>query len=333
MRCLKQATLILALLGAIVLAGCGINDTTTGSSYNNGSGNQPYKPKTHLTHRSIVSNYYAGALDVMDATEDRLTSYTFAVGSEPTYLQPSPDGTLTLVNNTESNSISSFNNLQEKVWATIPLGGYTQSFVTSMNNEFGYAAVPNVSNGNPPNLPGGIVGFNPSDGSLNPEIEFPYVQYLAMDTAEQHLLAFTQGSAPTVGVTDIQTITGAIQVSLSAPVPALAAGQQVTIAGNSNSEFNGNCTIASVLPGNQQFTCTGSFLSGSGSGGTATFIANEDDTAHWVDLTTNDPATGVPPYYSLSLTTAVPISRPVAAFFSTNSTNGPYRGLYPELRL
>ena len=258
MSCLKQATLILALLGAIVLPGCRIQDTTTQAAYNTGSGDQPYKPKTHLKHRSIVSNYYAGALDVMDATEDRLTSFTFAVGSEPTYLQPSPDGTLTLVNNTESNSISSFNNFQEKVWATIPLGGFTQSFVTSMNNEFGFAAVPNVSNGNPPNLPGGIVGFNPSDGSLNPEIEFPYVQYLAMDTAEQHLLAFTSGAAPT-------------------------------------SVSTANCTIVV-----------------------------DDDTAHWVDMTTNDPATGVPPYYSLCLSTAggtlVQLSRPVAAFFSSDKT-------------
>ena len=34
--------------------------------------------------------------------------------------------------------------------------------------------------------------FNPTDGSLNTDIPFPYVQYLAMDTAEKHLLAFTQ---------------------------------------------------------------------------------------------------------------------------------------------
>ena len=38
--------------------------------------------------------------EVMDATQDRLTTFTFAVGSRPTYLQPSPDGTLTFVNNT-----------------------------------------------------------------------------------------------------------------------------------------------------------------------------------------------------------------------------------------
>jgi hypothetical protein len=254
---LKQATLILALLGAIVLAGCSSNsDTASQTSYNNGSGSQPFKPKTHLSHRSIVSNYNAGALDVMDTTQDRLlTNVTFPVGAEPTYLQLSPDATLTFVNNTASNSISTFDNFQETVRGTIQLGGWTQSFVTSKSNEFGFAAVPNISNGNPPSLPGGIVRFNPTDGSLNTGIQFPYVRYLAMDTAEQHLLAFTQDAAPTT--------VGAIVV--------------------------------------------------------------DDNTAHWVDLTTNDPATGVPPYYSLTLNgnaNTKPLSRPVAAFFSTDSSNG-----------
>ncbi len=255
---MKQATLILALLGAIILAGCGGNgDTTSQTTYNNGSGDQPFKPKTRLSHRAIVSNYFAGALDVMDTTQDRLTTFTFAVGSQPTYLQPSPDGTLTLVNNTASNTISSFNNDQEAVKATVQLGGWTQSFVTSTSNQFGFAAVYNVSNGNPPSLPGGIVRFNPTDGSLNTGIQFPYVRYLSMDTPEQHLLAFTQ-DAP------VLTVNG---VSVS-----------------------------------------------------------EDDTANWVDLTTNDPATGVPPYYTLSLSyangTPVSLSRPVTAFFSTASIQG-----------
>jgi hypothetical protein len=183
--------MIFALLGAIMLAGCGNSDTTSQTTFNNGSGDQPFKPTTHLSHRSLVTNYFAGQLQVMDATQDRLTTYTFAVGTLPTYLQSSPDGTLTLVNNTGSSSLTSFNNNLEAVKATINLGGSTQSFVTSISNKFGFAAVPNYSNGNPPNLPGAIARFNPTDGSLNTAIPFPNVQYLAMDTAEKHLLAFT----------------------------------------------------------------------------------------------------------------------------------------------
>ena len=244
MRCLKQATFIIALLGAIVLAGCGGSNNSTGqSNYNCGSGDQPYKPTTHLKHRSLVTNYYAGNMEVVDATKDQLTSFSFAVGSQPTYMQLSPDGTLTFTNNTGSNSISSFNNFQEAVKATILLGGWTQSFVTSTSNQFGFAAVYNLSNGNPPNAPGGIVRFNPTDGSVNTyDIPFPYVRYLAMDTAEKHLLAFT----------------------------------------------------------------------------------DVEDSAHWVDLTTADPKTQAPPYYTLTLTnasgTAVALSRPVAAFFSADNS-------------
>jgi DNA-binding beta-propeller fold protein YncE len=235
---LKQATLFIALLGAILLAGCGGNgDTTTQSSFNNGSGDQPFKPTTHLSHRSLVTNFYAGQLQVMDTLQDRLTTFTFAVGTQPTYMQPSPDGTLTFVNNTGSNSISSFNNNLESVKATIALGGWTESFVTSQSNKFGFAAVYNYSNGTF-RTPGAIVRFNPTDGSLNTQIQFPNVRYIAMDAAEKHLLAFT----------------------------------------------------------------------------------DVDDSAHWVDLTTIDPSTQVPAVSVLGTLPSGTFSRPVAAFFSADST-------------
>jgi len=226
-----------ALLGALLLAGCGNSDTTSQTNFNNGSGDQPFKPTTHLKHRSVVSNYYAGDLQVMDATQDRLTTFTFATGSEPTYLQSSPDGTLTFVNNTGSNSISSLNNNLESVKGTINLGGSTESFVTSVSNFIGFAAVPSYSNGTF-RVPGAIVRFNPTDGSLNTQIMFPNVQYLAMDVAEKHLLAFTA----------------------------------------------------------------------------------VDDDAHWVDLTTIDPTTLVPVVSVLTTLPTGTLTRPIAAFFSSDST-------------
>jgi DNA-binding beta-propeller fold protein YncE len=242
---LKQVLWIFALLGAFVLAGCGGNgDTTSQTTFNNGSGDQPFKPTTHLSHRSLVSNYYASVLSVMDTTQDRLTTYTFPVGTEPTYLQPSPDGSLTLVNNKGSNTISSLNNNLEAVKATINLGGWTESFVTSVSNKVGFAAVYNYSNGNPPNLPGAINRFNPTDGSLNTAIPFPFVQYLAMDPAEKHLLVFTKDDT-------------------SSP--------------------------------------------------------NGDDNAYWVDLTTDDPVTGVPAVSVLALPAGT-LSSPVGAFFSSDGT-------------
>lgn len=241
---MKQATITLALLGAIVLAGCGNGDTTTQSTFNNGSGDQPFKPITHLAHRSIVTNNFSGHLQVFDTFKDQLSTFTFVVGAQPTYIQPSPDGTLSFVNNTGSNSISSLNNNLEAVKATINLGGFTDSFVTSVSNKVGFAAVYNFSNGTV-NTPGAILPFNPTDGSLNTAIPFPNVRYLAMDTAEKHLLAFKDVTDP-----------------------------------------NGN------------------------------------DNAYWVDLTSFD-ANGLP---SVSLPlrdtagNVIPLSRPVAAFFSADNT-------------
>src|SRR6266536_928642 len=118
-------------------------------------------------------------------------------------------------NNTGSSSISSFNNLQEKVKATIHLGGFTESYVTSQNNKSGFAAVPNYSNGNF-NTPGAIVRFNPTDGSLNTAIPFPNVLYLAMDPAEKHLLAFTNADddAHWVDLTTIDSVTQVPMVSV-----------------------------------------------------------------------------------------------------------------------
>jgi len=184
--------MFLALSGAILLAGCGGNgDTTSQSTFNNGSGDQPYKPTTHLSHRAVVTNFYASNMAVVDTVKIKLTTFTFPTGSQPTYMQPSPDGTLTLVNNTGSNTISSLNNNLEAVKATVNLSGYTESFVTSVSNKVGFAAVPNYSNGSF-RIPGAIVRFNPTDGTLNTQIQFPNVLYLGMDPAEKHLMAFTQ---------------------------------------------------------------------------------------------------------------------------------------------
>jgi DNA-binding beta-propeller fold protein YncE len=183
--------MFLALSGAILLAGCGNGDTTSQTTFNNGSGDQPFKPTTHLSHRAVVTNYYASNMAVVDTTLVKLTTFTFPTGNQPTYMQPSPDGTLTLVNNTGSNTISSLNNNLEAVKATVSLSGYTESFVTSVSNKVGFAAVPNYSNGSF-RVPGAIVRFNPTDGTLNTQIQFPNVLYLGMDPAEKHLMAFTQ---------------------------------------------------------------------------------------------------------------------------------------------
>jgi hypothetical protein len=257
---LKRALIFLALSGAILLTACGGNgDTTSQSTFNNGSGNQPYKPTTHLSHRALITNYYAGDMAVMDATQNRLTSYTFSTGSLPTYMQSSPDGTLTLVNNTGSNSLSSFNNNTESVKASVSLGGYTESFVTSKSNKLGFAAVPNYSNGTY-RTPGAIVRFNPTDGSLNTQIQFPDVRYLGMDPQEGHLIAFTSS---------------AIVENKTAVYPA-----------------------------------------------------------YWVDLTSLDPNTEVPPYYQLALEdsngNAVTLDRPVAVFFSSDNTKAFILSCGPE---
>jgi hypothetical protein len=249
---LKQALWFFALLGAILSAGCASSDTTSQTTYNTGTGNEPYKPTTHLLHRAIVTNYYSSLLNVVDATENRLTSYTFATGSQPTYMQSSPDGTLTFINDVGASTIASFNNLQETVKGTVALGGYTNSFVTSKTNFFGFAAVPNYNNGTS-RLPGAIVRFNPTDGVVNTQIQFPNVEYLGMDPAQEHLIAFTNGANP-----------------------------------DDQSPYN--------VP----------------------------DIAHWVDLTNNDPSTGVPPYYPLVLTdtsgSPVTLSVPSAVFFSSDGS-------------
>jgi hypothetical protein len=189
---LKQARLIFALMGALLLAGCGgTSDHTSQSTFNNGSGNQPYKPTTHLSYRSLVTNYYAGYMIAVDTYLNKVTNFTFSVGTQPTTMQSSTDGTLTFINNTGSGTISSFNNNLEAVKGTVSLGGSTESFVTNNTNKIGFAAVPDYNNGNAPLLPGAIARFNPTDGSTTPFIPFPYVRYLSMDIQGKHLLAFT----------------------------------------------------------------------------------------------------------------------------------------------
>ena len=53
-------------------------------------------------------------------------------------------------------------------------------------------------------------------------------------------------------------------------------------------------------------------------------FTQSDYLPYWVDLTTLDPTTQVPPYFPLTLTDTlgnqVSLSRPVAVFFSTDNT-------------
>ncbi len=246
---MKQATLIIALMGAILLAGCGNGDTTSQSTFNNGSGDQPFKPTTHLSHRSVVTNYFAGQIQIMDASQDRLTNFTIGVGAQPTYLQSSPDGTLTFINNTGSNSISSLNNNLESIKATIQLSGFTESFVTAVNNKVGFAAVYNYSNGTF-RTPGAIVRFNPTDGSLNTQIPFANVRYIAMDAAEKHLLAFTDvqnnpDSAHWVDLTTIDPVTEVPQVYVLALSDA--AGTPVSLSKPVDAFFSADGSKAFIL--------------------------------------------------------------------------------------
>lgn len=227
-------------------AGCGSSDTTSQTKYNTGSGNESYKPTTHLLHRALVTNYYSSVLNVMDATQNRLTSYTFAVGTLPSYMQSSPDGTLTLVNNSGANTISSFNNSQEVVKGTVSLGGYTQSFVTSTDNESGFAAVPNYSNGTYRD-PGAVVRFNPTDGSTLTQVQLPNAEYLGMDTAEKHLMVFTSTDslAYWVDLTNNDASTGVpvwYQLSLKD-----SSGNAVTLSRPTAVYFSSDSTKAYVL--------------------------------------------------------------------------------------
>jgi DNA-binding beta-propeller fold protein YncE len=238
--------MFIALMGGSLLAGCGGNgDTTSQTTFNNGSGNQPFKPTTHLSHRSLVTNFYASDLAVMDTTQDRLTSYTFATGSQPTYMQPSPDGTLTFVNNTGSNTISSFNNNTEAVKGSIALSGYTESFVTSTSNKVGFAAVPNYNNGTF-RVPGAIVRFNPTDGSLNTQIMFPNVLYIGMDTAEKHLMAFTQSDNLAYWV-DLSSVDANTQVPPYYPLTLTGSSGNVVLSRPVATYFSADNTKAYVL--------------------------------------------------------------------------------------
>lgn len=193
---MKRATCILALTGALLLTGCGAfhnGDTTENSTYNDGTGSQPYKPVTHLSHRALITNYYSGQLDVLDTYYSKLTSYTFTVGTEPTNMFSTYDGYYTVVVNGGAGSLSTFDNRGEKIRGTVTpacSGSIKSVALSTTSNKNGYAAVYGCSLGSA-YQPGAIIQFDPYDASLTQTIPVPDPTYVALDPAEKHLLVFS----------------------------------------------------------------------------------------------------------------------------------------------
>jgi hypothetical protein len=122
---------------------------------------------------------------------------------------------------------------------------------------FGFAAVPNYSNGSF-RTPGGIVRFNPTSGALNTDIPFPSVQNLAMDMTENHLLAFTTVDNNPHWV-DLTTLDPNTQVPPYYTVTlATAAGAPVSLSQPVSAFFSADNTKAYILSCGYECGGTGS---------------------------------------------------------------------------
>jgi hypothetical protein len=185
----KKAFLVLLLGGACIWSACG-----------GGSSNKD-KPQSGLKNRVFVTDYFAGTLNILNAKEDKVSSSSQFLGSNPTTIYPSPDGKTSLIYNSAGPTLSVVKNSTEVVQFTVGFTRATDSIALAGDNKSGFAAERNTTVQGFPS--GAVQAFNYSDNSVATYFPVPNARFVAVDHSGKHLLVFSDlptnmGSSPLV---------------------------------------------------------------------------------------------------------------------------------------
>ena len=172
---------------ALVLAwtGCG--------GYGGGSGGSNQTPVSNLKNRAFVSNNFSGAMQIVDAQLDKLTSFQTSVGSLPTTVVTPKDKSLIVVYASGTQSISVEDPKTEALSNSFSLGGATDSFAVTEDGKFLYVAEKNALITGQPRGAIQIISLKDSTITKDP-IAIPSVRWIALNHAGNLLLAFSDQS-------------------------------------------------------------------------------------------------------------------------------------------
>lgn len=175
-------SILFAAVLALVWTGCG------GGS---GGGSQPTTSK--LTNRAFVTNSFTGALQIVDAKQDKPTAFQASVGTAPTRVLLSKDKSLIVVYSSGSLSFTGYDPTKEAVSGSVGLGAATESAALSEDGKFLYVAEKNAILTGKPNGAIQVVSLKDSTVSVAP-IPVASVRWVALNHAGNLLLAFSDQS-------------------------------------------------------------------------------------------------------------------------------------------
>src|SRR3954469_22343110 len=113
------------------------------TSCGGGNNNSSAPITSNLTKRVFVSNQFTGALDIVNASTDKLDFHRVITDSGPTKMVMSPDKLTTLVAANGGTALDVVRNPGEFNAGTLSLPGATESFLFLPDNKTAYAAVRN----------------------------------------------------------------------------------------------------------------------------------------------------------------------------------------------
>jgi hypothetical protein len=217
---LKRTAFILLLCSVVTWCACGGGNNSTPPATN--------PQLSHIKDRVFVTNFFAGVVQVVDATKNQISATTIATDSGPSNMILSPDGKTTIISNQASGDLSAIDNASEHTVAntttSILIGGFTESVVLASDNKTGYAAIRNFNNGAGV-TPGAIQKFDYTTATVSSTIAVPAARWLALNHAGNKLLAMTDASDSVV-VIDLTatTPTQTAVAGFSRPVTAFFSG-------------------------------------------------------------------------------------------------------------
>jgi hypothetical protein len=123
------------MFSVLLLASCG----------GSGSSNSSTASTSKIANRVFVSNEQLNDLQIVDAKNDLLSTFTIAVSGAPTFLVESPVKDVTLVFNSANNTVGIVDNTLETMTSQITLPDSTESIVISPDGHTAYASVRNAA--------------------------------------------------------------------------------------------------------------------------------------------------------------------------------------------
>jgi DNA-binding beta-propeller fold protein YncE len=210
---LKRALLVfpLALIFLMAcVAGCGYSAPAPTTSANGAMVNPN---ASGLASRVFITNQQAGVLQIVDASKDVENASTVTVGSFPSFIVVAPTAKISLVYDTNGNTVQLLDNTQEEVVGSVTLPSFTESIVITPDGKTAYAALPGL---------GQVVTIDVTNKVLGATVlTIPGARRLVMSHNGNTILVFNNGTGPFSIINTADNTMPAVPAGFNSPFNAV----------------------------------------------------------------------------------------------------------------